>query len=133
MQRLFSNFANGWPGAGLLLQRLLAGLLLLHDGITPVLEKPSALAKIPEMIGAGAGALLLLGLWTPVAGIVVAVMEVWVLLMGLHQPSIPMMVATLGISIAMIGPGACSLDARIFGRKHIAAVLPSKSSSGPFH
>jgi hypothetical protein len=33
MQRLFSTFANGWPGIGLLVQLLLIGTALLHYGI----------------------------------------------------------------------------------------------------
>ena len=32
MQRLFSSFADGWPGSGLLIQRLLIGAALLHAG-----------------------------------------------------------------------------------------------------
>lgn len=133
MQRLFSTFANGWPGAGILLQRGLAGFLLLHDGIVQVLEKPHTISMIPEMIGGTAGMLLLVGLWTPIAGIAAAVAEVWVTITGIHEPLIPAMLATLGATIAMIGPGAWSLDARIFGRKHIEARLPPKSRSGPSH
>ena len=133
MQRLFSNFANGWPGAGILLQRGLAGFLLLHEGMVQVLEKPQALPVIPEGIGAATGLFLLLGLWTPMAGTVAAVMEVGLILMGTCEPLISIMLATLGVTLAMIGPGAWSLDARIFGRKHIETRLPSKSGSGPSH
>ena len=133
LQRLFSTFANGWPGAGILLQRGLAGFLLLHGGMVQVLEKPQAISMIPEGIGAIAGILLLLGLWTPVAGTVAAVMEVWIILTESHEPLIPMILATLGATIAMIGPGAWSIDARIFGRKHIETRLSPKSGSSPSH
>jgi hypothetical protein len=34
LQRLFSAFADGWPGLGLLLQRLLTGTVLLYCGIS---------------------------------------------------------------------------------------------------
>ncbi|MBV9038965.1 MAG: hypothetical protein JO182_31055 [Acidobacteriaceae bacterium] len=124
MQRLFSTFANGWPGTGILLQRGLAGFLLLHNGMVRVWEKPQAISTIPEGVGAVAGILLLLGLWTPVAGTVAAVMQVWLLLVEIREPLIPIVVATLGATLAMIGPGAWSLDARLFGRKHIEARWP---------
>lgn len=133
MQRLFSTFANGWPGAGILLQRGLAGLLLFHDGIVQVIARPQATSVIPELIGAAAGVFLLVGLWTPVAGTAAAVVEVWLILTGIHEPWLPAISATLGATIAMIGPGAWSLDARIFGRKHIETRLPSKSRSGLSH
>ena len=32
LQRLFSTFAEGWPGAGLLLQRVLTSTILLYCG-----------------------------------------------------------------------------------------------------
>ena len=128
LQRLFSTFANGWPGAGILLQRGLAGLLLLHHGIAQVLDKPQGMTMIPEMIGAASGIFLIAGLWTPVAGTVATMAEVWVMLTGMHEPLIQLMLATLSATIAMIGPGAWSVDARIFGRKHIEMALPPKKS-----
>jgi len=70
------------------------------------------------VIGAGAGILLLIGLWTPVSGTLIAVLEVLVLIFnGGSGRGIPIMLATSGASLAMIGPGAWSIDARLFGRK----------------
>jgi len=71
------------------------------------------------MIGAGAGVLLLAGLWTPVVGTLVALLEVWIAFFGAGEPLIAIILATLGATLAMIGPGAWSVDARLFGRKHI--------------
>jgi uncharacterized membrane protein YphA (DoxX/SURF4 family) len=70
-------------------------------------------------IGAGAGILLLVGLWTPVVGAVVAGVEVWIAFSGAGDPWKALILATLGATLAMIGPGAWSIDARLFGRKHI--------------
>jgi putative oxidoreductase len=119
LQRLFSTFANGWPGAGLLLQRVLTGMVLLVHGIVQISEKPQLAQAVPEIIGAGAGLLLLLGLWTPVVGILVAVVEVWIIFRVAGDPWIPIILAILGATLAMIGPGAWSIDARLFGRKRI--------------
>ena len=77
MQRLFSSFADGWPGAGLLLLRLMTGGGLLYGGIASAWSAPY-LAMAPPVIAAGAGVLLLLGLYTPLAGVVAAIAEAWI-------------------------------------------------------
>ena len=117
MQRLFSTFASGWPGIGLLLQRLLTATALLYYGI-PHFGAQFA-PFLPQMIAASAGIPLLVGLWTPMAGTLVAIVEVWIAFSRPASPFIPIMLATLGATLAMIGPGAWSIDARLFGRKHI--------------
>ena len=71
-----------------------------------------------HVIGAGAGILLLFGLWTPVCGTLIALVEVWVAYSS-ASAGIPIMLATFGATLAMLGPGAWSIDARLFGRKHI--------------
>jgi uncharacterized membrane protein YphA (DoxX/SURF4 family) len=119
LQRLFSTFADGWPGVGLLLQRLLTGTTLLYCGITHLGKASQFVPITPDIIGAGAGILLLAGLWTPVGGVIVTIVELWVLLSRAGDPLIPLMLANLGATLAMIGPGAWSIDARLFGRKHI--------------
>jgi uncharacterized membrane protein YphA (DoxX/SURF4 family) len=116
LQRLFSTFANGWPGIGLLLQRLLTATALLYYGIH---LGPQFTPILPQLIAASAGIPLLVGLWTPMAGTLVAIVEVWIAFSRPASPFIPIMLATLGATLAMIGPGAWSIDARLFGRKHI--------------
>jgi uncharacterized membrane protein YphA (DoxX/SURF4 family) len=74
---------------------------------------------IPQLLGAGAGILLLFGLWTPVVGTLIAVIELWVTITHASDPWISIVLGTLGVTAAMIGPGAWSLDARLFGRKHM--------------
>jgi uncharacterized membrane protein YphA (DoxX/SURF4 family) len=121
LQRLFSTFANGWPGRGLLLLRLLTAAALIHQGIGALYETPR-LVLIPQAIGVAASLLLLAGLWTPVVGTLVAIAEVWIALSLFWQssdPWYPVMLAALGVTLAMLGPGAWSVDARLFGRKHI--------------
>jgi uncharacterized membrane protein YphA (DoxX/SURF4 family) len=124
LQRLFSTFANGWPGVGLLLQRILAGTMLVRCGIiqltgtsVPTLMIPQSMT--PQIIGACAGIFLFIGLWTPVVGTLIAIVEMWIALTYVGDPWIPIMLATLGGTAAMIGPGAWSVDARLFGRKHL--------------
>ena len=80
MQRLFSTFADGWPGRGLLLLRLLTSLALIHFGFAGLREAPPLTTVVLKIIGVGAGISLLLGLWTPVAGAVLAMVKAWIAL-----------------------------------------------------
>ncbi len=114
MQRLFSTFADGRPGAGLLLQRLLVGGALLYC----VTDGSMGAVGAPQVIGALAGVLLIAGLWTPVAGMVAASAEAWSVFSLPVSPGIPAALAVLAVTLALIGPGAWSADARLYGRKH---------------
>jgi putative oxidoreductase len=118
VQRLFSNFANGWPGRGLLAQRLLIAALLIYCVGTRI-ARASAPAALPELIGAGLSIFILVGLWTPVVGTLTSLIEIWVIVSRAGDARIPIVLATLSATLAMIGPGAWSIDARLFGRKHI--------------
>ena len=118
MQRLFSSFADGWPGAGLLLLRLVTGGGLLYGGIDSAWSAPYVVMA-PPVIAAGAGILLLLGLYTPLAGVVAAIAEAWIAFLHPGNLWAPIVLMGLSLSLAMIGPGAWSIDARLFGRKQI--------------
>ena len=121
MQRLFSNFADGWPGAGLLLQRILTAIFLIRFGIIDLTGASPFSSKIPALIGTCAGMLFLVGLWTPIVGVLIAVTELWIAITLVRDPWISVLLATLGGTVATIGPGAWSVDARLFGRRHIEA------------
>ena len=119
MQRLFSTFAEGWPGAGLLVQRVLTSTVLVYFGITQILQNDRLGLSVPYGIAAVAGVFLLLGLWTPLAGITIAFAELWILLAWSGSSLTPIMLASLGGTVAMIGPGMWSIDAKLYGRKHL--------------
>jgi len=76
-----------------------------------------------QIIGVGAGILLIIGLWTPVAGALAALTSLLIIFsrFPLHSgdPWIALILAALGAISAMVGPGAWSIDARLFGRKRI--------------
>ena len=64
--------------------------------------------------------MLIAGFWTPIAGVVVAVIEASLAFMSPPaNAGVPLFLATLGATLAMIGPGTWSVDALIFGRKRI--------------
>jgi putative oxidoreductase len=119
VRRLFSTFARGWPGAGLLLMRLVAGIALIDHGITGLRDGPSVERAALHVLAIGAGMLLLAGLWTPLAGGVVAVTELWNACSLPGDPWSHILLGTLGAAQALLGPGAWSLDAFLFGWKRI--------------
>ena len=119
LRRLFSTFPSGWPGIGLLLQRLLTAALLLRFVVIDFAGSSFFPGMIPQIVCAVAGVLLLFGLWTPIAGGSIAAIELRIAITHIGDPGLPLLLATLGGTAAMIGPGAWSIDAYLFGRKHI--------------
>lgn len=124
LRRLFSTFATGWPGAGLLLMRAVAGSASMAHGITVLLGRSTMEAFALNLLAAGVGLLLLAGLWTPVAGGMLALVELWLALLHWGDPSVHLLLGTLGVALALIGPGAWSADARIFGWRRIDIPTP---------
>lgn len=118
MQRLFSTFPNGWPGTGLLLLRLTAGLSLVIGELSQLAGFSESTILGLHVARFSAALLLITGFWTPVAGVAQAVVEVWIGI-GEHSMALHIIVASIGLSLTMLGPGAWSVDARLFGRKRI--------------
>ena len=119
MRRLFSTFADGWPGAGLLFMRLVAGSMLLIQGLFSLRSGLSFGQTTVEVLIVSGGVLLLAGLWTPIAGTLMTVLEGWKAISGHVDPSIGILLGTLAGALAVLGPGAWSFDARLFGWKRI--------------
>ena len=65
------------------------------------------------------GALLATGLWTPIAGPLVILISTWGILVQQEDAHAGILLAAIGAALALVGPGALSLDARLFGWKRI--------------
>jgi len=117
VQRLFSTFPQGLPGIGLALLRAAVAIPLVQQAIVGLLNAspPAPLG----LVAAGAALLLLVGLWTPMAGVLVAVAELGLALSHPAERWTFVHFGTLGAALAMLGPGGWSVDARLFGRKRI--------------
>ena len=131
MRRLYSTFADGWPGAGLLLMRLVIGAVVLwHAG--PRLWSDPPFHIIIAYVPLGRAALLLIaGLWTPLAGAVVALVAISEIFTTHDPPVGRLLAATIAGALTMLGPGRLSIDARLFGWRRIDVPGHSSNSSDP--
>jgi uncharacterized membrane protein YphA (DoxX/SURF4 family) len=119
VRRLFSTFAHGWPGVGLLVMRAAVGATVIVVAITSWLPGLSFGLTIRHVIAITGGSFLILGLWTPVAGSIVAIIQLWAIFSQPGDAWTRILVAALAAGLAMVGPGAWSIDARLFGWKRL--------------
>jgi hypothetical protein len=127
VRRLYSTFAGGWPGTGLLLLRLVAGSTLVVRASSMLWRDPPINMIVTSVLLAGFGLLLIPGLWTPIAGTLIALVETWQMMTATGDHWVPLLQGTVGAAVAMLGPGLWSVDARLFGWKRVEAP-PRKSS-----
>jgi putative oxidoreductase len=120
MQRLYSTFPGAWPGSALLLLRCVAAAALIayaSGGVWRSLEPAQLLMHGLTIIVAIS---LIGGLWTPLAGIAQALIQLYSNFSGTAAADLNHMLwAAVGLCVAMLGPGACSVDSRLFGRRRI--------------
>jgi uncharacterized membrane protein YphA (DoxX/SURF4 family) len=109
--------------------RAVAGSALsVGAGLTLWSDPPPMNVTIPAIVLLGAGILLIVGLWTPIAGASVALTEVWKMLMLPGDKPLWLMFGTAGAALAMLGPGLWSIDARLYGWKRLEATPRKKNS-----
>jgi uncharacterized membrane protein YphA (DoxX/SURF4 family) len=135
LQRLYSTFPGGRPGIGLLLLRAAVGFAATAAGIL-YLSGPSNTSLDKWVIGlilTAGGAALAIGFLTPYAGLLVGLCFLGIAFSWLPAPSwglhdarlVSFGIIVTAVAIALLGPGAFSLDGRLFGRREI--VIPPSS------
>ena len=137
MRRLYSTFPGGWPGMGLLLLRVAVGVTLIIQGSAylPELQNLKMGPWVVCLLALASGAALLMGLLTPVAGFLAAGTGLGVTLLYLpttngqffYDNPLSLDVIIMAMVCALLGPGAFSMDARLFGRRKI--IIPRTSPS----
>lgn len=131
MRRLYSTFAGGWPGFGLILMRLVVGFALVSSAGSAMLSSPAIPMTIFCVLLAAAAILLIIGLFTPIVGTLVALIESCRLVTIPADRLVYLLEATLGAALAMLGPGLWSVDARLFGWKRIEPTPRKRQLSHP--
>lgn len=135
LQRLFSTFPGGRPGIGLLLLRATVGLTAIAAGVFYFSGQPDpVLGKwILGLVLTASGATLAIGFLTPFAGLLVGLCFLGVAISWFPAPAwgvhdgrvVAFGIVITAAAISLLGPGAFSLDGRLFGRREI--VIPPSS------
>jgi hypothetical protein len=124
VQRQFSMFPRGAPGIALVVLRVAVAAALWTGGPLACLSPPGT--TVASIL---VGVPLCLGLLTPAAAVVCAALHVASLACSAPEQPVSAIVALANASaLAMLGPGAYSIDCRLFGRR---VFVVSGGSEGP--
>jgi putative oxidoreductase len=104
---------------GLALMRVVAAAYLIQPAVAKLRSVPPGESTPLIAIKAAAAILVLVGLWTPIVGTVVTALELWSAASCAGDPWVHILAGTLSGALALLGPGAWSVDGRLFGRKRI--------------
>jgi uncharacterized membrane protein YphA (DoxX/SURF4 family) len=114
----FSTFPGGAPGLGLLMLRMVVGASAVIHGWNSI----RSAAWITGSAEMASGALLVVGLLTPMAGLVVAAGAAAIAFSDARWTNVSLVF--LATAVVLLGPGAFSVDSNLFGRKKI--VIPRR-------
>lgn len=119
MQRLFSAFPSGLPSLGLFLLRAAIGVSAVADAVVHLTGHSDAGPGVwvAGVLAIACGFLLIFGFLTPIAGAVLAACILTAPFFGERRYAILVLVTS--VAIVLLGPGALSIDARLFGRREI--------------
>ena len=133
---MFSSYPDEWPGAGLFLLRAAIGAVLIARGVSFLLgwHDLKFMATALALLAVGGATLVVTGYLTRFGAVLVALASACGILFWSSTPTIDFfqsrltasLVCVIAAALVCLGPGAFSLDARLFGRQEI--VFPKNRS-----
>jgi hypothetical protein len=113
------------------MRSVVGSVLIVRASLRLWSDLPPMNVTIPAVLLMGAGILLIVGLWTPIVGTSVALIEIWKILTLAGDKSVWLLLGTASAALAMLGPGLWSVDARLFGWRRVEAPPRKSSSNSP--
>lgn len=116
---------------GLLLLRAVSGILLLVQGVSLLVNGNNPIVQnlIVGLLAVASGVSLMFGFMTPFGSVLATLLNAAIALSWLPQEASSVvqtkqaeLVGVIAIALALLGPGAFSIDSRLFGRREI--VIP---------
>jgi len=116
---------------GLLLLRAVSGILLLVQGVSLLVNGNNPIVQnlIVGLLAVASGVSLMFGFMTPFGSVLATLLNAAIALSWLLQEASSVvqtkqaeLVGVIAIALALLGPGAFSIDSRLFGRREI--VIP---------
>jgi putative oxidoreductase len=114
-----TGFARSWEGIGLLLLRLACGAVLMGEAVSRISGIPGSESFVYIALLTPASLAMFTGYRTRIAGAGTAALEVSLLALREGSAVAHLLLATLGVALALMGPGAWSVDARRSGWRRI--------------
>ena len=135
--RLYSTFPDGWYGLGLLLLRVALAATLMVQGFAYLFGQKDSRFGLWAMglLLLGSGGSLLIGFLTPLGSATALLLGIAATLSRLPAPGwnffsgnlLSLDALAIALAAILLGPGAFSIDARLFGRRKI--IIPRLPAS----
>ena len=121
-------FPQGGPGVALLLLRIsVAAIFLINAASHPLVSSHRLLFACVALISVS----LMIGFLTPYLSVITCAVAVANLLIGPNSVNLVCVLLVINAAaVALLGPGAYSVDARLFGRR-VTVVTPRRNKDRP--
>ena len=102
-----------------MLIRLVAGVTAIASAVSGSRSGPALGAASLQVLCIVLGWLLVIGLWTPAGGTLLALTALWSAFVYPEYRWGCVVIGSLGAALALVGPGMWSVDALLFGWKRL--------------
>jgi ABC-type sugar transport system permease subunit len=111
------RYPRGAEGIARLLMRIALAILMISNGCFDIFARnPSFISLIRVTICVA----LSVGIFTPFLGIIASILSAWTLFgSGLNLHFVHIATLILSAAVALLSPGALSVDALLFGRRRV--------------
>ena len=93
--------------------------MVIAEAVMDLGAAPAIASAAVDVASIFAAILLFAGLWTPVSGSLIAAAGLWTSFTARAELSTSVLLTAVCVALVMLGPGAWSADARLYGWRRI--------------